>query len=209
MSHTGKRLTVGDLFPNFQREGEPHKTLRRLRAAQFIYPKKTGRWEPDEPIAVTPFGRMMWDQIGELRIFEPPPPPPPKPKETTSVDAHTPPPKHAVVTWDNLPGAHPQPAEGGRLGGVGIELRPRRFLRGAGQRPASSLWQARRRRDSETPARRFEVKHRQETVTPTKTRGAATRPRPAFFNTDQWLSNHYLIWYTPVARSTTYRKEPR
>lgn len=101
LSHTGKPLTVLDVFPDFQRECEGHKTLRRLRAAQFVYPKRTGRWEPDEPITVTPFARMMWDQLGEQRIFEPPPPPPPQPKGT-SIDSHTPPPKHAVVTWDNL-----------------------------------------------------------------------------------------------------------
>jgi hypothetical protein len=88
------------LFPEFARECEAHKTLRRLRAAQFIYPKNTGRWEPDEQIAVTPFARLMWDNIGEDRIFSPPPV---VPKGTATVDTRTPPPnQQKVVTWDNL-----------------------------------------------------------------------------------------------------------
>ncbi|MBN9118193.1 MAG: hypothetical protein J0I06_03360 [Planctomycetes bacterium] len=98
MSHAGATLTVRGLFPEFRREGEAHKTLRRLRAAQFVYPKKTGRWEPDEPVAVTPFARKIWDQVGEERIFSPPPVPP----KGTAIDMPTPPPKQPVVTWDNL-----------------------------------------------------------------------------------------------------------
>ncbi|MCI0702313.1 MAG: hypothetical protein L0241_14620 [Planctomycetia bacterium] len=98
MAHTDGPLTVGDLFPKFQRESEEHRTLRRLRAAHFIRPVSTGRWELDEPIEPTPFGRLMWDQLGEERIFTPPPV---KPKAKT-IEQHTPPPKASSVTWDNL-----------------------------------------------------------------------------------------------------------
>ena len=62
-------VTVGDLFPDFTRESEPHLTLRRLRAAQFIRPARTGRWEPEEPIEVKPFARLMWDRVGEEGFF--------------------------------------------------------------------------------------------------------------------------------------------
>ena len=97
MSHPGP-LLVSDLFPNFTRESEEHRTLRRLRAAHFIRPINTGRWEPDEPIEATPFGRIMWDRIGEQRIFAPPPV---KPKGNP-IDHPTPIPKPTPVTWDNL-----------------------------------------------------------------------------------------------------------
>jgi hypothetical protein len=104
MTHKGPTLTVRGLFPEFKREDESHKTLRRLRATQFVYPKRTGRWEPDEPVAVTPFARMMWDHLGEERLFSPPPIPPipPNPPKRVTVDARTPAPTQAVVTWDNL-----------------------------------------------------------------------------------------------------------
>jgi hypothetical protein len=99
MEHQGGPLTVSALFLTFEREGEAHKTLRRLRATQFIYPASTGRWEPDEPIEVTPFARLVWDHLGEERIFSPPPAV--KPKDP--VDVHTPmPSEQRVVTWDNL-----------------------------------------------------------------------------------------------------------
>src|SRR5262245_59311335 len=38
MAHPSGSLTVGDVFRDFTRESESHKTLRRLRAAQFIKP---------------------------------------------------------------------------------------------------------------------------------------------------------------------------
>jgi hypothetical protein len=99
MNHKGEMLTVSALFLTFEREGEAHKTLRRLRATQFIYPANTGRWEADEPIEVTPFARLMWDHIGEERIFAPPAVF--KPKE--AVDVRTPlPSAQRAVTWDNL-----------------------------------------------------------------------------------------------------------
>ena len=99
MEHQGGPLTVSALFLTFEREGEAHKTLRRLRATQFIYPASTGRWEPDEPIEVTPFARLVWNHIGEERIFSPPP----LDKVKHPVDVRTPmPAEQRVVTWDNL-----------------------------------------------------------------------------------------------------------
>jgi hypothetical protein len=98
MSHTGATLTVSDLFPDFQRESEAHDTLRRLRATHFVYPAKRGYWEADEPIQVTPFARLMWDHLGEARIFSGPPN---KPKKAPA-DTRTPPPQHKLVTWDNV-----------------------------------------------------------------------------------------------------------
>ena len=68
MSEVGA-LTVGEVFPDFARESEGHKTLRRLRAAQFVRPGRTGRWDPDVPIEVKPFARLMWDRVGEDEIF--------------------------------------------------------------------------------------------------------------------------------------------
>jgi hypothetical protein len=69
MAHESGTLTVADVFPDFGRESEGHKTLRRFRAAQFIRPANTGRWDPDEPIEVKPFARLMWDRVGEAEIF--------------------------------------------------------------------------------------------------------------------------------------------
>jgi hypothetical protein len=70
MSQDSGTLTVADIFPDFTRESEGHKTLRRFRAAQFVRPAKTGRWDPHEPIEVKPFARLMWDHIGEDAIFD-------------------------------------------------------------------------------------------------------------------------------------------
>jgi hypothetical protein len=110
MAHTGTGLRVRDVFPHFEREGEAHKTLRRLRATQFIYPKKTGRWEADEPIAVTPFARKVWDHLGEKRLFAPPPAlvrskeqPAPVISKEPPADTRTPPPRpQTPLSWDNL-----------------------------------------------------------------------------------------------------------
>jgi len=74
MSQGSCTVTVAELFPDFARDSEPHMTLRRLRAAQFIRPAKTGRWEPDEAIEVKPFARLMWDRIGEEGLFAKPTP---------------------------------------------------------------------------------------------------------------------------------------
>ena len=68
MSHEDA-LTVGEAFPGFVRSSEAHRTLRRLRAAQFVRPAKTGRWDPDERIEVKPFARLVWDRVGENVIF--------------------------------------------------------------------------------------------------------------------------------------------
>ena len=70
MASESGTLTVADAFPDFARESESHKTLRRFRAAQFVRPARTGRWDPDEPIEVKPFARLMWDHIGEEAIFD-------------------------------------------------------------------------------------------------------------------------------------------
>lgn len=70
MSHDGDALAVGEVFPDFSRESEAHKTLRRLRAAQFVRPAVHGRWDPEEPILVKPFARLMWDHLGEAEIFQ-------------------------------------------------------------------------------------------------------------------------------------------
>ena len=69
MRHESGELTVQDVFPEFMRESEGHKTLRRLRAAQFIRPMKTGRWELNEPIEVKPFGRLIWNRGSEGGLF--------------------------------------------------------------------------------------------------------------------------------------------
>lgn len=71
MSQQSGTLTVADVFLGFTRESEAHKTLRRLRAAQFIRPARTGRWAPEEPIEVKPFARLMWDHVGETEICSP------------------------------------------------------------------------------------------------------------------------------------------
>ncbi|HVL11155.1 MAG TPA: hypothetical protein VM529_01230 [Gemmata sp.] len=69
MSHGDGALTVGQVFHDFSRESEAHKTLRRLRAAQFVRPAEHGHWGPDEPIEVKPFARLLWDRLGEGEIF--------------------------------------------------------------------------------------------------------------------------------------------
>lgn len=69
MAHESHSLSVAELFPDFVREGEGHKTLRRFRAAQFVRPARTGRWDPKERIEVKPFARLMWERVGEEVIF--------------------------------------------------------------------------------------------------------------------------------------------
>jgi len=71
MSADRGSLTVREVFPDFARENEAHKTLRRLRAAQFVRPAVSGRWDPEERIEVKPFARLMWDHVGEEAIFAP------------------------------------------------------------------------------------------------------------------------------------------
>jgi len=69
MTNVSGSLTVSDVFPEFTRESEGHKTLRRLRAGQFIRPAKTGRWEPNERIELKPFGWLVWNRCGEASLF--------------------------------------------------------------------------------------------------------------------------------------------
>lgn len=71
MSHPGGTLTVGDLFPDFDRDADPEPltALRRLRTAQFIRPAEHDRWEVGERIEIKPFARIIWDKLGEAAIF--------------------------------------------------------------------------------------------------------------------------------------------
>ncbi|HSQ55485.1 MAG TPA: hypothetical protein VLM40_07045 [Gemmata sp.] len=69
MSRPSGSLRVCDVFRDFARESESHKTLRRLRAAQFIRPAETGAWTREEPITVKEFARMLWERLGEGEIF--------------------------------------------------------------------------------------------------------------------------------------------
>lgn len=62
-------VTVADVFPDFARNSEAHNTLRKLRTAQFIRPADRDRWDADERIEIKPFARLLWDRVGEGRIF--------------------------------------------------------------------------------------------------------------------------------------------
>ncbi|VTT97371.1 unnamed protein product [Gemmataceae bacterium] len=96
MRHESGTLTVGELFPEFERESEYHMTLRRLRAAQFIRPGRTGRWEADEPIEVKPFTQLVWDRLGEGSLF------PRGDLDENALSDETPTPgEHPPATWDD------------------------------------------------------------------------------------------------------------
>jgi hypothetical protein len=69
MSRESGTLSVGEVFRGFSRDSEAHKTLRRLRAAQFVRPAKSGSWNSEEYIEVKPFARLIWDRVGEGTIF--------------------------------------------------------------------------------------------------------------------------------------------
>jgi hypothetical protein len=69
MSHPGGTLTVGDLFPDFERDSDALTALRRLRTAQFIRPAERDRWEAGERIEIKPFARLVWEKLGESAIF--------------------------------------------------------------------------------------------------------------------------------------------
>ncbi len=69
MSRESGALTVGEVFRGFTRESEGHKTLRRLRAAQFVRPTENGCWEAAGRIEVKAFAKLLWDHIGEGAIF--------------------------------------------------------------------------------------------------------------------------------------------
>ncbi|WP_439621084.1 hypothetical protein [Gemmata sp.] len=96
MSRESGTLTVGELFPEFERESEPHLTLRRLRAAQFIRPGRSGRWAVNEPIEVKPFARLVWDRLGEGALF-----PRPELDENVLSDETPTPGEHPPATWDD------------------------------------------------------------------------------------------------------------
>jgi hypothetical protein len=70
MAQPSCSLAVRDVFPHFKRESEEHKTLRRLRAGQFIRPAETGHWVPEERIELKPFGQIVWNHCGEENLFE-------------------------------------------------------------------------------------------------------------------------------------------
>lgn len=61
--------TVGDVFPDFERDSDAHTTLRKLRTAQFIRPRDRDRWAPEEYIEVKPFARLLWERLGEASLF--------------------------------------------------------------------------------------------------------------------------------------------
>jgi hypothetical protein len=69
MSYDSGALTVGEVFPDFQRDSEAHTTLRRLRTAQFILPAGRDMWDRDQRIAIKPFARLAWDRLGEASLF--------------------------------------------------------------------------------------------------------------------------------------------
>ena len=65
-------LTVNNLFhPTvFERGGEEHGTLRKLRDAQFIRPAEGGSWNGEKHVEIKRFlGSLMWDKIGERTLF--------------------------------------------------------------------------------------------------------------------------------------------
>jgi hypothetical protein len=96
MRHESGTLTVAGLFPDFERESEQHLTLRRLRAAQFIRPGRSGRWAADEPIEVKPFARLVWDRLGEGSLF------PREELDENALSDETPTPgEHPPATWDD------------------------------------------------------------------------------------------------------------
>jgi hypothetical protein len=69
MSRPSGTLRVAEVFRDFSRDSEAHKTLRRLRAAQFVRPAQTGCWNSDELIEDKPFARLLWDRLGEGELF--------------------------------------------------------------------------------------------------------------------------------------------
>ncbi len=69
MSYDSGTLTVAEVFPDFERDSEAHASLRRLRTAQFILPAGRDMWDRDQRIAIKPFGRLVWDHLGEAGIF--------------------------------------------------------------------------------------------------------------------------------------------
>jgi hypothetical protein len=69
MSKASGTLKVTDIYPHFQSGTPEHDTLRRLRDAQFIRPLERGRWRPDSHIEIKIFGKLMWEKVGEDKLF--------------------------------------------------------------------------------------------------------------------------------------------
>lgn len=69
MAHDSGSLTVGEVFPDFDRDTDALTALRRLRTAQFIRPLERDRWEAAEHIEIKPLARLIWDRLGEAAIF--------------------------------------------------------------------------------------------------------------------------------------------
>ena len=69
MSSVSGSFVVAEIFPHFIRGSEAHQTLRRLRDAQFIRPLKGGPWEENKHIEIKAFGNLMWQKIGEKKLF--------------------------------------------------------------------------------------------------------------------------------------------
>jgi hypothetical protein len=71
MASESKTLTVQDLFDpvGFKRDSDDHATLRKLRDAQFIRPAGGGSWAAHKHVEIKRFGRLMWDKIGERKLF--------------------------------------------------------------------------------------------------------------------------------------------
>lgn len=74
MAHESGSLTVGDVFPDFNRNSDALTALRRLRTAQFIRPADRDHWEAGRHIEIKPLARIVWDRLGEAAIFGEAPP---------------------------------------------------------------------------------------------------------------------------------------
>ena len=69
MASPSGSIAVVELFPGFQKESKEHQTLRALRSAQFIRPVRGGSWSSGKKIEIKTFGKLMWDKVGEKRLF--------------------------------------------------------------------------------------------------------------------------------------------
>lgn len=69
MQHESGSLTVGDVFPDFNRNSDALTALRRLRTAQFIRPADRDHWEAGRHIEVKPLASLLWDRLGEAALF--------------------------------------------------------------------------------------------------------------------------------------------
>lgn len=69
MAKPSGTFAVTDIYPTFSRGNPEHEKLRRLRDAQFIRPAGGGRWHTESRIEIKPFGKMMWEKVGEQKLF--------------------------------------------------------------------------------------------------------------------------------------------